>query len=196
MLSLHVLISLIAVESIHVMINPGDEQCFWDQASEGQVVSHWYEPLKEIDEDALNAKIFGPNDQIVIELTNTEGERLVYNALEEGIYTWCYENAGSSRILVHFKNMVGLSKVSKASVGANKHVWNIEDEIQQLTVNSDSVYDSLNIYRQRLEQHTLQADKALRAQTYFSLLKLVVFAGSALSVVYWMKTLFETKRRI
>jgi len=196
MLSLHVLISLIVVESIHVMINPGDEQCFWDQASEGQVVSHWYEPLKEMDNDPLHTKIFGPNDHIVIELTDTEGERLVFNALVEGMYTWCYENAGSSRIIVHFKNMVGLANVSKASVGANKHVWNIEDEIQQLTVNSESVYDSLNVYRQRLEQHTVQADKALKSQTYFSLLKLVVFAGTALSVVYLMKTLFETKRRI
>jgi len=87
MLSLPVLALLIAVESIHVMINPGDEQCFWDQASEGQVISHWYEPLKEMDHDTLTFKIFGPSDQIVIELTDTEGERLVYNALEEGIYT-------------------------------------------------------------------------------------------------------------
>jgi len=92
--------------------------------------------------------------------------------------------------------MVGLAKMSKATVGGNKQVWSIEDEIKQLTVNSDAVWDSLNIYRQRLEQHTVQADKALKAQTYFSLLKLVVFAGSTLSVVYWMKSLFETKRRI
>jgi len=196
MISFHALALLIAVEAIHVMISPGDEQCFWDQASEGEIISHWWDSLKEVDSDTLNVKIFAPNDQIIVELPNQSGEHVNFKASVDGIYTWCYENSGSSRIIVVFKNMVGLAKMSIASMGENEQVGGIDDEIQQLIVNSGVVWDSLNIYRERLMQHTVHADNALEAQTYFSLLKLVVFAGSALSVVYWMMTLFETKRRI
>jgi hypothetical protein len=196
MLSFHVLALLIAVEAIHVMISPGDEQCFWDHASEGEIISHWWDSLKEVNSDTLNVKIFAPNDQIIVELPDQSGEHLNFKASEDGSYTWCYENSGTSRIIVVFKNIVGLAKMSIASMGENEQVGGLDNEIQQLIVNSDSVWDSLNIYRERLMQHTVHADKALEAQTYFSLLKLVVFASSALSVVYWMKTLFETKRRI
>jgi len=190
------LILLFAVEAINVMINAGSELCFWDQASKGDIVSHWWDSLKEVYSDKLNVKIFAPNDQLVIELPDQSGEHVNFKASEDGIYTWCYENTGGSRIIVIFKNIVGLAKMSIAALGENEQVGGMNDEIQQLIVNSDAVWDSLNIYRERLKQHTVQADKALKTQTYFSLLKLVVFAGSALSVVYGMKTLFETKRRI
>jgi len=196
MASFHVLLLLVAVEAIHVMIGPGDEQCFWEQASKGETISHSWDSLKEVNSDVLNVKIISPTGESVIELPDQGGEHVNFKAAEDGIYTWCYENSGRSRIIVVFKNVVGTTRVSVASMGKNEQVWGIDDEIQQLALKSDEVWDSLNIYRQRLEHHTIQADKALTAQTYFNLLKLVVFGGSALSVVYWMKTLFETKRRI
>jgi len=196
MIYFHVLVLVAIVEAIQVMIKPGHELCFWDQASEGNVVSHWFEPIKETEDDTLNMKILAPNDDIVIELANTDGERLNYEALLEGIFTWCYENSGNGRIMVHFRNIVGVTKTSKASVGGQQDVKGMEEEILQLTERGRQAYETIFFYKRRLQSHTIHADKALKAQTCFSLVKLVAFAGSGLSVVYWMRSLFETKRRI
>jgi len=192
----YVISLLLIADATTIMVKPKDEQCMWEQAVQGDMISHRYDVIRESTSSKVNMRMFGPTEKEIIALKDTDGESLRFIADEEGTYSWCYENVGDTRVIMVFKNSVGRVNVAKASVGGNEVVDTIEKEIQHLQMNSDEVWDSLSTYRRRLEQHEIQTSTALKAQTTFSLLKLVVFAGASLSGVYWMRILFETKRRI
>jgi len=190
------LASLFTVEATTVLVSPEDEQCMWDQAAQGDLIVHRFDILKQDSYSVVNVRIFGPTEEEIILLRDSEGDVVSFVAEAEGRYSWCYENKGSTRIIVTFKNAVGKDNVYKAAAGGKVDVDTISNEIVHLQSNSDTLYQSALTYKIRLKYHKVHSSDSLKTQTTFSLLKLCVFAFAAISGVYSVRLLFETKRRI
>jgi len=186
----------VVVEATVLMVQPTNEFCIWIQAMKGDIVGHRFEVYKKEQRDVVNLQIIGPNDRNVIKLSDTNGDQLSFRAEEEGPYTLCYDNKGKQTVTVAFRNVVGQSAAFKESVVKDTAVSGLDKHVEQLVENAMPVWDELEYYRKRMQYHLVLAELQLGTQTNFIIVKLVVTVVTSLVLVYYISSLFETKRRI
>jgi len=194
---LFVLTSLVAcIEATVLMVRHSDGFCIGVQAMRGDIIGHRFAVYKRIPRDVVNLRIYGPGDQDVISLSDTDGDQLSFKAQVEGPYTLCYENMGKELVTVAFRNVVGKDAMFKESLMKNSAVTTLDKEVDRLEKSSMPVWDELEYYRRRMEFHSQLSEVQLKAQKTFNILKLLLIVFTSLVLVYFISSLFETKRKI
>lgn len=187
---------LVCIEATVLMIRENDEFCIWVQAKRGETIGHNFAVFKKTPLDVVNLRISGPDDQDVIILSDVEGDQLSFKAEVEGKYTICYDNTGSDVITVAFRNLVGEAAIIKESLMKDSGVGSIDTEVQRLVQNSIPVWDELDNYRRRVEFHAFLAETQLKSQSTFIIGKLLMILATSLILVYFISSIFETKRKL
>lgn len=198
-------LSLVWVASYSVNIEPGDKQCFMVTAAQGDSCTGSFEVITP-DPTPVIVSVRGPDEKIHFESKQKEGVdqlsdkelsegQFQFDAEEEGDYLMCIENGtedesdGVTRIVAFNFRIIESEETDYEYDG-------LDAELANMRAGLDLLRDHQSYMSQREDVHRDAIDSINTKVLCWTILEAVILIGMAIWQISYIRSFFETKRRV
>ena len=201
-------ISVTLIHAYSITLKAGAKECFFVKAERDTTLTGSYEVL---DEDAIPIAVFakGPDGKIhfeakyegegAVDVDNTEGQ-FDFDAEQDGYYKMCILNGhkkandGKERIIGF--NFRVLDLMGDDEEEAGDEYTGLENELYELQRGLDFLTDHQAYMNQREDLHKEELDLISERVLMWTVLEAVILLSLAAWQITYIRSFFETKRRM